>query len=441
MIPSRPLRFSEMAHETMKIMGRTLGRSVILILIFLVPASVLLTTGASQFIHSTMDVAVTVMGFNQQDFDAVRARARNEISASNPELFERAQEAADSTSRASGSAAMKDSAGKSSTHSDSTKTDSLHSSTNRLSDTSRAARLEKFRDSLLASLDSNVPAEIKAHNDTIVVNINNHLYRKFPWRDIFQNNLPLILGSLIFLFFSGILFIIGLSGAYAAMIDSSAAEFEEREGSLSTFIRHTLRRNLWKILGLFIIVNILPSIVANILIAIAESISPSLGGFVSLVTLFLCFYVWLRLSFAMPAAVSEEIGVRASLERSWHLTTFQTLRVFGISSLFWFGMFGVSVILSIILGLLMGGMAYGWLMDFLGTAPMTIAQFTKGVSEYVFWTLIFIEILFGCYLFFLPVFTTVFYYDLRTRLDGPLSYAPHHDDDDEDHPQQLWMPQ
>lgn len=400
MIPSHPLRFSEIAHETMKIFGRSLGKNLLLVLIFFVPACIILNVGAEHLIRSSINVAVTTMGFSQKDLDVKREQLRREMRKNNPENFDQIY-------------------GKDTLASRSTNTiDTIHrqdSSSLRttIKDSNTTAKDSTF-------LDSAVTA--KVNNDSVQVSIGNNVVSTFSIRELFAQHMPQLLNGVLLSIAGWFLLAISQSLLYAGISDAACYEFEERKATFGAILKNLVRKNLWKSLGLFFIIFVGTSIAADLLGSLASYVSESLGNTVYFVAQFARFYLIIRWSMAIPAAISEEITIIEALNRSWHLTTFQIMRVFGIGLLFFIGLCGLMILLAIPISIIEGLSAFQWIIDLIGNTPMTIPEFTKGITDFVFWALLLLEILTGFSLLVSPIFNTVFYYDLRTRLDGPLSY-------------------
>ena len=63
-----------------------------------------------------------------------------------------------------------------------------------------------------------------------------------------------------------------------------------------------------------------------------------------------------------------------------------------------------------------------WLLSYLRGTNLSIAAFVEGIKSTIMtivpWTIISM----GITAAFMPAFVTSFYYDLRTRLEGPLDY-------------------
>ncbi len=131
-----------------------------------------------------------------------------------------------------------------------------------------------------------------------------------------------------------------------------------------------------------------------------------LNGLATLGAMFLLFipgiYVACRLITCVPAALLEDLGPRASLERSWHLTSDNAGRSFAIYVLYFAILYGISMVFVAPFGFMMAMSAKDPTMM---RASLILIQIGSFAAEVLVTP-------------FLLIATSVFYYDLRVRKEA-----------------------
>jgi hypothetical protein len=239
-------------------------------------------------------------------------------------------------------------------------------------------------------------------------------------REYLSANASLVLWPFAAAVFGGLLWLIGGMGVLACTVDLASQEFEERRDSLSATLRAALRSNLWRLLLLYLI-YVLFSAFREVLFSLLDFVSAPISAFFGSVLFTAEIYVAVRLIGAIPALISEEIGPRAALTRSWGLTRAHSMRIFWSSVAFGIICFLIAIVVSVIVGVIFSSVFHDFRQVF-SLRPMTFAWLTATLPK-LLWSgaaMIAIFVLALAPLF--AVFATVFYYDLRTRHDGPLVY-------------------
>ena len=113
-------------------------------------------------------------------------------------------------------------------------------------------------------------------------------------------------------------------------------------------------------------------------------------------------YVACRLIACLPAALLEDLGARASLERSWHLTRDNAGRSFVIYVLYFAILYGISMVLVAPFGVMMAMSAKDPTMMRTSLILIQIGSFAAEVLVTPF----------------LLIATSVFYYDLRVKKEA-----------------------
>jgi len=365
MIPSRPLQLSEILRETFSIFGRTFWKSFVSVTLLTILAVVLMVWSWTSFVEGLAETA-KLSSVSSSSLTVQRDRALARYERQNPGSLERLR--------------------------------NLLSEAHVLDNTSAAtpdSLQHAIADSTLIPFSAQPPFQFSG---------------KF-------------IGSFFLFFAFAVIAFLSICGAIAATTDIAIREFEERPSVLTRVLPITLRHNLWRVAGvqLMLIVGLgfLPMVVR--LPALAAG--PVIAGFVSLATTIATIYFSLRFFCTIPAVISEELSIFDGFRRSWELTRNSTLRILGVSITF--GLICLLLLCGIgfLLLLVMATPLFSF-VGYLFFSP-TISLGTLAAEATHLLQL-------GIALFYLPwvcgtalqhMFPTVFYYDLRTRLDGPLTYS------------------
>ena len=224
--------------------------------------------------------------------------------------------------------------------------------------------------------------------------------------------ITIVLGSLLLL--------IGALALFAGTVDLASQVFEERAQELGEALKAAFRKHFFRMLALHVIywsVIVFVDILLSMIGAISIAASSVLGSFALVFEL----YASMRLTAAVPSLVSEEMGPVRAIVRSWQLTRGSMARTLAL----WFA-FGMVLFIATLGVSAIGGVVFPGVMDWLQQAlsmrPLTFAWLHASVLG-LLWSfageMTLFVLLLGA---FVPVFATVYYYDLRTRKDGPLIY-------------------
>ncbi len=152
---------------------------------------------------------------------------------------------------------------------------------------------------------------------------------------------PFGVGALVVLM--GYLFIMStlLSFFFSKYIRDTA----EKKASKGAAFGYMLR-NIPKIIGLFLFFSFAWGVLLFILwILLLISLGPyALVGIIMLIYMLLLAYLWIKLSFAIPAMAMDGISIREALRKSWEFTG---KNLFGILTMFFFIMIITGLINSI----------------------------------------------------------------------------------------------
>jgi hypothetical protein len=393
MIPSRPLSFIEIIRETFFLYAKTFSRYLLLFIVFCIPGLLIVTYASTHFIEDVVTSAHHDIHFNDQSLTAIRNEARNWLSVHDPLLIEEEQllQQSDTTHVAPA---------------DTTRAASA--------DTTRAATIDTAHQGTAgATVQSDTGADqARAAIDRAGVHQFFYYFRTNPAK--FSSSIALFV-------FGCILLLLGIFSLAVALIDLACQVFEEHGRDLREALRATMPRQVWNVALLFIIYVVAISATDG-LVTFIDRFSDAIAGFISSLLTIAQIYLMVRLSLTLPALVSEEIGPLVALRRSWHLTRRSGWRIFGYSVIFSGIIMIVIIVLSMVSGLVVSGTLIPWYEAFLSRPEISVAWFLASVPGFIHAAVIYFGILFIPIFALLPVFATVFYYDLRTRREGPLVY-------------------
>lgn len=235
----------------------------------------------------------------------------------------------------------------------------------------------------------------------------------------FSANVTRFYSSFEFLAVGFVLLTIGIFALMAVAVDLASQVFEERPQELFGSLRAAFAKHVWKILLLYLIYMIAVLAFDGILGLLPDAAAGALSGFILVAQI----YLILRLFVTVPALVSEESGPFAAVRRSWELTRHSGGRVFGASFVFAIIVFVGFMMASVILQFIFSDFSLWW-NDILTRDHLTLQWLldtTPGALRAAAGEITVVSLLFFG---LMPIFSTVLYYDLRTRHDGPLVYLP-----------------
>ncbi|HET9136835.1 MAG TPA: hypothetical protein VFO76_09365 [Candidatus Kapabacteria bacterium] len=214
--------------------------------------------------------------------------------------------------------------------------------------------------------------------------------------------------------------ILGALARAAMLLDLSCRVFEERPLPLATVLKAAFGRSMWLLAVQYLLIFLAMLFGMGIVVGITVAVSTVLGALGVFASLIIVTYALFRLIFSSVALVSEELHPLAAIKRSLQLTEGYFWRIVGI---------------TLIVGLMI--LTISWILGvpltFIATVPeeFIIHYIRTGVgfesifgefSGYIRTMIIFSFATGLLTATFTPAFSTTFYYDMRTRVDGPLEY-------------------
>ncbi|HZK77124.1 MAG TPA: hypothetical protein VFD13_09465 [Candidatus Kapabacteria bacterium] len=232
-----------------------------------------------------------------------------------------------------------------------------------------------------------------------------------------ENNFSRFESSISVLAVGLALLLIGLFALMAGTADIGCQLFEERAQEFWEPLRDAFGKYVWKMLLLYILYLAANWSVDGILLLLPPDVGGVFGSFVTSAQI----YVLIRLAATVPALVSEGLGPFQAVARSWELTRRAGWRIFGATFVIGILSFLGLMVLIMVISIVSGGV-FLWLNDFFSKDQLTISWLLQSVPGVLRAVAIDTGIAVLTLFSLAPIFFTVFYYDLRTRHDGPLVY-------------------
>jgi hypothetical protein len=396
MIPSRPLTVFEILAETFKIYKRTFWRTMLLQCMFVVPCALLVIAGLTNISNSVGDVLSKQNSLSDAQVTTARNTVLLAMERKDPGAIERMRKLFHESST-TWDAPLR------------AKQDTLTSNAAGSSDDTSAATATTALDSAM-------------RGDGLQMNTNRQVKKTIL--DLLSSSS--FINGWIWIFLGTLLFFIAANAPVAGATDLASRSFEERPTTLSLIWGPLFKRNLWMVLAFQLALGVLFGAVS--ILRLPLMMSPHGLGLLFLFFLFsmagtvAMIYFLMRFTSAIPSIISEDLNLIEGFKRSWNLTCGHVWRILGATMAFGL-IITVVVVIFLVAIMIIAAPQFIELMKYvLFAEKISIAPIMHGISSLV-WI---------CGLAYLvpiiligsmsPVFTTVLYYDLRTRHDGPLNY-------------------
>ncbi|HYM21107.1 MAG TPA: hypothetical protein VEW28_08910 [Candidatus Kapabacteria bacterium] len=218
-----------------------------------------------------------------------------------------------------------------------------------------------------------------------------------------------------------LLVILGVFFGIGAQYELSIRAFEERPFHLTKIFKHTLTRHGWLLMVQTAMLVLVMMLGLSVVVGIASAISAVLGVFAALGAIGVIIYMVIRLMFSWIVLVSEGTGPVASATRSMEYTGGHFWRIVGITFIGGLGIAIVGAILKLPFNFIFKVDTHPIQTYISGenTSLVAIVDFFRYMVVNLFALSLVSGLLTAS---FSPAFMTAFYYDLRTRLDGPIDY-------------------
>ena len=365
MIPSRPLSLVEIIRETVSIYKQIFSRYLLLFFLLCVPGVLLVTYGASNLIETVVSEAHHDIDFSDNDLTAVRDQIRAWLFIHNPMLLQEEQ--------------------------------------------------------MLQQVDT---ASSKAVSHDTVAQSNVMSSKPGDSRQIIyyaRTNIAHFALPIAMLLCGVILLLLGTIGLTGSLTDLACQIFEEHTPNLPEVLKDNYTRYVWKILLLYTLYMAATTGVDQVFLAV-QGYSPQIADVLGPILTVAQIYFFMRLLFTVPALISEELGPFAALGRSWRLTARSGLGILGRVIGFGLILSAVGMLMFLLSGLIVSGTLFPWAEEFLQRSHLSVSWLLESMPNFIRAIAVYFGIPFLVLFSFLPIFTTVFYYDLRTRREGPLVY-------------------
>ncbi len=228
-------------------------------------------------------------------------------------------------------------------------------------------------------------------------------------------------GGGLFILLSGLfLLLLGFVASSGALYDLASRAYEERTFPLGSILRLSLTQSMWLILFQYVLIFLAMMMGLGLVVTISVAISPILGALGLFISIFLLIYAILRILFCRAALVSEELGPIMSIKRSLDLTKGNFWRIFGISLLVGLIIYIAYAVIQTPLSLVISS-DLKWMTEFI-RGNTNISLLFRGIKSDILNIELVYFISSALTVTFVPAFLTTLYYDLRTRREGELEY-------------------
>ncbi|MEO6939800.1 MAG: glycerophosphoryl diester phosphodiesterase membrane domain-containing protein [Candidatus Kapaibacterium sp.] len=411
MIPSRPLGLGGILGETIRITGKTFLFVVLLIIVCIIPAGLWTSSNVSHFVREALVDAQQEKGWTDESIHDLQSRVRNIIELQNPgtlRIYSKGFGTVDSIRLRDSLLALPpilDSSRIISTQS-ATPIDPRSGSTGKI--ISALPKVDTIYHTTVPGTSAQLAVTQKKYS---------RITSDFMWGHFWKMSSD---GLLILL--SIFLFAFGAFFANAATIDLACRAFEERPLAFGNVLSETLRRNVWRVLAFQLVYFLALIIIPDAIVSAIQTASYAMSVFVGMLFGLARLFVAIRIIVLLPALVSEERGLIAAAKRSWALTEGNWWRIFGISMVYGI-IVGILLFLILIAPIIFEtAQLISWGKSFLFSPTLTLHDAVSMIASITEWLSKICVFSAGILMFFYTPFVTTLYYDLRTRLDGPLSY-------------------
>ncbi|MEI8134930.1 MAG: hypothetical protein WCH46_07605 [bacterium] len=231
-----------------------------------------------------------------------------------------------------------------------------------------------------------------------------------------------LMSSLIIVGIGFVLLILGIYALRGAIFDLSSRAYEERSAKLSEILKKSLSKYMWLLITQDIIFVLSLCTVLGLVVGLSLLISPLLIVLLLLPCFGLVLISAVRLLFRGIALVSEELGPLEGLNRSFGLSVGNFWRIVGYAIVATLLVYILETIGQLPINLIAAD-NFNWIVDYLNdklSLTNALAILDSTILKYLIFGLISGSIFASLW----DVFTTTFYYDLRTRKEGSLDYPP-----------------
>jgi hypothetical protein len=267
------------------------------------------------------------------------------------------------------------------------------------------------------------PSADTLHAPSQFDNVQSHDSRDYfdETASFFIDNSEALFGIFDGIFFSTLVSVLVSLILGTFVLDICIRYFEQRKLNIIAALVATLRRNAWMSILMYLLMVFVLLFGFGAMLSIAVFMPTGLEILLVMFAFFMLILTGVRLVFAQAALVSEELGPWEALHRSWQLTKGHFWRIVGISIVVGLILIVMEAIVQAIAGIFdtrQGTMIIGLIS---GEHTNVKAAFEELISLIQVSSIqsVAVGVLF---ITFIPSFLTVFYYDLRTRKDGPLTY-------------------
>ncbi|MBS1904675.1 MAG: hypothetical protein JSS75_13290 [Bacteroidetes bacterium] len=375
MIPSRPLDFGGIINEALRIIKLTWWRTALLYVLCSIPSVLVLLVGVHGFVAEATNSADRYLGRSEENLQAFRDY----------------------------------------TLAHSSRTDQL--TLYRIQFPSVVDAVDSVREVVQTAYpDSSVArATLQVRVDSIVNAANRGVAPTFSqFVEPYLQSLYWIGAGMLLLLLTGAAFTVG-------SYDIAARAFEQRALPLARVLKQSVQRWMWLLVVQYVAIGMAMLVGLGLVVGLG-SVLGVFGEVMSVLFAFgLVIYALVRVSFAPVALVSEDLGPIEAVKRSFELTAGYWWRIVGVLILSAIMIVTASTIVRLPFSF-MAQFNEQFLIDVIharaGSVQMLL-QHVLSMLDTIAWVGLIPNALVAS---LFPAVITTFYYDLRTRLDGPLEY-------------------
>jgi hypothetical protein len=371
MIPSRELSIGEIINETLHIAMRTFTRGVGVAMVLGVISTIIIVAGIDRMLWGTYDILKKDYRVDSVSISEFREGIAQEIKEKNPTLL-------------------------------------------------KIYLPELYQMQIKREIKISLPAD---STHTLMASDSLAMQRDFSGevREFLGTNSDKLIGILNMTFLGYLLSLFFGIFASTCITDLCIRNFEERRISLTRSLLLTIKRNVWLNIIQFLLLAFIVIFGLGLMFVVGSIMPVAIEVLLVLAGAVLSVYTVLRLVFAQPALISEELGPWEALHRSWQLTRGYFWRTVGILIVVGLMFLTISLILQGIANIFIKD-DLTVLTDFITGKHNDIRSAIENISAFLSKYLIGSSIVSALLATLSPALMTTMYYDLRTRKEGSLEY-------------------
>jgi hypothetical protein len=397
MIPSRPLSFADIFSETFAITARAFPRYVLLFLVCIIPPMWLMTEGVIEATQTVFHIAQRHYNFTDDDLTALRNIFRDSLARDNPAFRTELQSIEEDRQ---------------------VRRDSLGAIARDSMKQGDGALVAEASDTVITDTSVTITTTTRNAADSLLTSIRGR--SRVHLSQVIEEHIGDIINASAAFFIGFLLHLIGYSVLLAGITELGVQAFEARRQRLGYTFKRIFQHHLWTVLAIYLLYG-LAAFGLWVLAVIIGEIRYA-GPLIDAGLFVFWIFASLGLSLAIPISVSENRGPIESFQRSWKLTNGSKLRILGTGIVLSVIIVGITLFLSVVTSALFMGMSLEFWRHVMRDPVITVNWVLNGITQLIESSMLANTVTWFFTMSLPMVFLVVFYYDLRTRLEGPLTY-------------------